>query len=83
MNQRLPVWRHINIGTFDLQFSASIVDLELLTDLVTQLLNATEVQGRYKCPHFDDLSSLFWLAKSLVFAHQSCQKLKMAKIHML
>ena len=34
-------------------------DLELLTDLVTQLLSATEVQGRYKCPHFDDLSSLF------------------------
>ncbi|MBP3252049.1 MAG: hypothetical protein J6M25_05295, partial [Prevotella sp.] len=33
-------------------------EFELLTDLVTQLLSATEVQGRYKCPHFDALSSL-------------------------
>ena len=60
-----------------------LVCLELLTDPVTQLLSATEVQGRYKWPHLDALSSLFWLANSLLFAHQSCQKLKMAKNKLL
>ena len=59
--------------------SSNGVCLELLTAPVTQLLSATEVQGRYKWPHFDAFLSLFWLANSLLFAHRSCQKLKMAK----
>ena len=53
MNQRLPVWRHINIGTFDHQLSASIVDFELLTIVESQMLRASEVQYRYNRPHFD------------------------------
>ena len=42
-----------------MQASRAGADFELLTYLVTQLLSATEVQGQYKCPHFDALSSLF------------------------
>lgn len=35
--QRLPVWRHINIGTIDNPLFVSLVDIELLTDLVPRL----------------------------------------------
>ena len=61
-----------------LQASRAGADIELLTDLVTQLLSATEVQGRYKCP----LLMLFLLSfdwhKALVFAHQSCPFLSLS-----
>ena len=49
--------------------------------------NSYLAQLRYKVgtntPNFDALSSLSWLAKRLVFAHQSCQNLKMAKNYRL
>ena len=72
--QRLSVWWHINIDTIDSTFFVSFVDFELLTVVESQILRESEIQWRYNWPNFDAFSFLYWLAKSLVFAHQSCQK---------
>ena len=56
--RRIPVWQHIDISTIDKEnsyqydvgwqpFFSFRICLELLTDPVTQLRSAAEVQGRY------------------------------------